>query len=497
MKHVYAYALAVAIVTAAATTGWFVFGEAHLTDVVMVFLLGVVLVSMRLGYGPSLLAAGLSVVAFEFFFIPPIFSFAVSDLRHFVTFAVMLLVALVISHQTKLIRDQAAAAGERERDAASLYAASREIGLAHSRDELLDAAERHARAIFALDAALLVPDADGKLAAIGAAGRRCMDSDLTAAQQAWDGGASGALGGFVSPATFVTVRGSRGRAGMLALFPVRPPRPQGASQRALLAAFAALVGSALDRTTLAEEARRASLLAETEQIRNALLSSVSHDLRTPLSVVLGATGALLERPPREEEKRRALLMTAHGEAVRLNRFLRNLLDMTKLEGGALKVRREWQPLEEVLGAALNRLDDRMADREVTTNLPSDLPLVAFDSLLIEQVLVNLLDNAAKHTPSGVAIDVGARVAGDSLEIEVADRGPGVPAQDAERVFHKFYRAQEREGGGVGLGLTICRGILLAHGGRIWVDQRQGGGASFRFTLPLSVGEDGPRRSEPS
>jgi two-component system sensor histidine kinase KdpD len=493
------YLYAVAVVTAAAAAGWFVFGEAHLTDVVMVFLLGVVLVSMRLGYGPSLVAAALSVVAFEFFFIPPIFSFAVSDLRHFVTFTVMLLVAFVISHQTKLIRDSADAAGARERDAASLYAASREIGLAYSRDELVDAAARHARTIFFSDAIVLVPDALGGIEAVGRGGTGCTPEDLAAAGRAWASSVPASGDGFASRASFVVLRGSRGRAGVLALFPTRPTHRPAESQHALLDAFAGLVGSALERTALAEEARRASLFAETEQIRNALLSSVSHDFRTPLSVVMGATGALLDRPPREEEKRRALLTTAHDEAVRLNRFLRNLLDMTRLEGGALTVRKEWQPLEEVLGAALNRLDDRMLEREVTTNLPTDLPLVAFDSLLLEQVLVNLLENAAKHTPSGAAIEVGARVLGDAVEIEVADRGPGVAAGDAERVFNKFYRANEKEGGGVGLGLTICRGIVVAHGGRIWVEARPGGGASFRFTLPLSegVGQDASGRPKTS
>jgi two-component system sensor histidine kinase KdpD len=436
------------------------------------------------------------VVAFEFFFIPPIFSFAVSDLRHFVTFAVMLLVAVVISHQTKRIRDQADAAGVRERDVASLYAASREIGLAYSRAELLDAAGRHARTIFSSDAVVLVPGPDGKLTAMGQEATRCTSEDLAAAQRVWDGDAAART---VEGFTVAMLRGSRGRAAMLALLPFDTSSRRGTSQEALLDAFAGLVGSALERTTLAEEARRASLLAETEQIRNALLSSVSHDFRTPLSVVMGATGALLDRPPREEDKRRALLKTAHEEAVRLNRFLRNLLDMTRLEGGALTVRKEWQPLEEVLGAALNRLDDRMSDREVATNLPSDLPLVAFDSLLIEQVLVNLLENAAKHTPPGAAIDVGARVLDDAVEIEVADRGPGVRTEDADRVFNKFYRANEREGGGVGLGLTICRGVVLAHGGRIWVDARPGGGASFRFTLPLSeaVGQDAAGRPETS
>jgi two-component system sensor histidine kinase KdpD len=330
------YAAAVATVTASTLVAWFVFGEAHLTDVVMVFLLGVVVVSMRFGYGPSLLAAVLSVLAFEFFFIPPLFSFAVSDLRHVVTFAVMFFVAVVISHLTKL----------------------------------------------------------------------------------------------------------------------------------------------------AEEARRATLRAETEQLRNALLSSVSHDLRTPLAVVMGATSALLEQAPKDEETRRVLVMTAHQEALRLNRLVRNLLDMTRLEAGALSIGKELQPIEEVVGAALTRLEDRLRDREVGTNIPSDLPLVPFDSILIEQVLINLLENAIKHTPPGTPIEVSAAVRDREIQVEIADRGPGVSKQDAERVFDKFYRAREREGGGVGLGLTICQGVVRAHGGHIWVEDRPGGGASFRFTLPL-------------
>lgn len=463
------------------------FGEDYLTDVVMVFLLGVVLVSMRLGYGPSLMAAVLSVIAFEFFFIPPIFSFAVSDLRHFVTFAVMFVVAIVISHQTKRIRDQADASSAKERDTASLFAASREIGLAYSREDLLTAAARHAHAIFLADVAVLVPDAANRLQAVGSGGAvRCSPEEMAAAERVWQRGdaVSDAAAAWTSPrGLLVPLRGSRGRVGLLLVRPTQP-RPLEAGERALLDAFAGLVGSALERTTLAEEARRATLRVETEQIRNALLSSVSHDFKTPLSVVMGATGALLERPPKDEEKRRVLVKTAHEEAVRLNRFLRNLLDMTRLEAGALTVRKEWQPLEEVVGAALNRVDDRMLDREVTTNLPADLPLVPFDSLLIEQVLVNLLENAAKHTQPGMAVDVTARVLSGAVQVEVGDRGPGVPPEDSERVFDKFYRAREQEGGGVGLGLTICRGVVLAHGGRIWVDPRPGGGASFCFTLPL-------------
>jgi K+-sensing histidine kinase KdpD len=357
------YLAAVLIVTAAALVAWFAFGEQHLADVVMIFLLGVVIVSMRLGYGPSLLAAVLSVVAFEYCFIPPIFSFAVTDLRHFVTFGVMFLVAFVISDLTRRVREQARAAEARERDTARLYA-----------------------------------------------------------------------------------EGER----------------------------------------LAQEARDARLEAEREHLRNALLSSVSHDLRTPLAVVTGATSTLLDRPPADEGKRRVLLRTAHEEALRLNQLVHNLLDMTRLEAGALQVRKELQPLEEVFGSALNRMEDRLRDREVGTQLPDDLPLCPFDAVLVEQVLINLLENALKHTPQGTPIDLAARALESAVEVEVADRGPGVAPDDAERIFHKFQRLGEREGGGVGLGLAICRGIVQAHGGRAWVEARPGGGASFRFTLPLDA-----------
>jgi two-component system sensor histidine kinase KdpD len=276
---------------------------------------------------------------------------------------------------------------------------------------------------------------------------------------------------------------------VLALYASAQTRFGDPEERHLLDTFAGLIGSALERSQLADEARRAQLRVETEQLRNSLLSSVSHDLRTPLGVVTGATSTLLdEHGPRDPVVRRELLQTAHEEALRLNRLVRNLLDMTRLEAGALRVHEELQPLEEVVGASLDRMSDRLRGREVKTDIPRDLPLVPFDSALIEQVLINLLENATKYTPAGSPIEVSARVREGAVEVEVADRGPGIEGKEAERVFEKFYRVREGEGGGVGLGLTICRGIVVAHGGRIWVEGRAGGGASFRFTLPLESGD---------
>jgi two-component system sensor histidine kinase KdpD len=485
----FGYLAGVSTVIAAGVAAWFLFGRSQLADVVMLFLLGVVLVSMRFGYGPSLLAAVLSVLTFDFFFVPPYLSFAVTDLSHIGTFGVMFLVAVVISQLTNRIRDQADSARGRERRTASLYAVSRELGAATARPALLAAAARHVQEVFDAKVAVLLPGADDALEIVHAdAGTLAPGDDLGVADWVWNHQKPAGAGTDTLPLSrglFVPLMGSRGRVGVLALFASVDARLDDPDERQLLFTIAGLVGSALERTQLAEEARRASLRIETEQLRNALLSSVSHDLRTPLGVVTGATSALLEDDvPKDAAMRRALLMTVHEEAERLNRLVRNLLDMTRLEAGALKVQKDLQPLEEVVGSALNRMEDRLRGREVGTSIPSDLPLVPFDAILIEQVLINLIENATKYSPAGGPIDIRASAREGEVEVEVDDRGPGVARKDADRVFDKFFRVREGEGGGVGLGLTICRGIVNAHGGRIWVADREGGGAAFRFTLPL-------------
>jgi two-component system sensor histidine kinase KdpD len=484
------YAAGVSVVLVSAILAWSIFGRQQLTDIVMVFLLGVVLVSMRFGYGPSMLAAILSVLAFDFFFIPPYLSFAVTDFSHIVTFAVMLLVALVISQLTNRIRDQADSARGRERRTASLYAISRELGAATTRGALLQAATRHVQEVFDVKVAALLPGPQPEALEIVQADAGTLapeDKDVGVADWVWNHQRPAGLGTDTLPlarALFVPLMGSRGRVGVLALYPSESSRLDDPDERQLVATIAGLIGSAIERTQLAEEARRASLRIETEQLRNALLSSVSHDLRTPLGVVTGATSALLEEDvPKDEAMRRQLLVTAHEEALRLNRLVSNLLDMTRLEAGALKVQKDLQPLEEIVGSALDRLEDRLKGREVAASIPSDLPIVPFDAILIEQVLINLIENATKYSPAGSPIEVAAIARDGEIEVSVSDRGRGVSRDDVERVFEKFYRAREGEGGGVGLGLTICRGIVSAQGGRIWVDARPGGGSSFRFTLP--------------
>jgi two-component system sensor histidine kinase KdpD len=251
-----------------------------------------------------------------------------------------------------------------------------------------------------------------------------------------------------------------------------------------LESFANQVAMAIDRSLLGKEAQQALLKAETEALRNTLLSSVSHDLRTPLAAITGAATALLQKDITfDQEGRQELVRTIYEEAVHLNEIIRNVLDMTRLETRAITVKKEWQSIEEIVGVVLNRLSEKLSGRDLHVNIPADIPLVPFDPLLIEQVLMNLLDNTVKYTPAGTPIELRAEVERDAILIKVADRGPGIPKGGEERIFEKFVRGSTT-GGGIGLGLTICRAIINAHGGRIWAENRPGGGAIFLFTLPL-------------
>jgi two-component system sensor histidine kinase KdpD len=298
--------------------------------------------------------------------------------------------------------------------------------------------------------------------------------------------AAGAGTGILPAATVACHPLSAGSAalGVLVLKGPVPPAMD-AAQRDFLELFARQVAFAIERLRLAEETRAATLRARSEQLRSSLLSAVSHDLRTPLATITGAGTTLRDDRGRLDPGQRAELVdTICTEAERMERLVGNILDMVRIESGGMALRRDWVPLEEVLGSALVRLDARLSGREVRTDLPEGLPLVPVDPVLFEQVFVNLLENAVKYTPPGSSVDIGARVADHVLEIEVADRGPGIPEGQEERIFEKFQRGAQSGGGGVGLGLPICRGIVEAHGGTIVAANREGGGAVFRIRLRL-------------
>jgi two-component system sensor histidine kinase KdpD len=257
--------------------------------------------------------------------------------------------------------------------------------------------------------------------------------------------------------------------------------------------FAHQIAMAIERALMGEEAQKAMLRAEAESLRNTLLSSLSHDLRTPLAAITGASTTLLQQNDLlDAASKRELVQTIIEESEHLNRIIRNVLDMTRIESGAITVKKEWLHMEEIVGAVLNRLSARLKGHSVTINMPAELPLVSFDPMLIEQVLMNLLENAVKYTPAASAFEIAASISKNSVLLEVADNGPGIRHGDEERIFDKFVRSTT-VAGGIGLGLTICKAIITAHGGQIWVENRPEGGASFRFTLPL---EERPPVVEP-
>jgi two-component system sensor histidine kinase KdpD len=293
---------------------------------------------------------------------------------------------------------------------------------------------------------------------------------------------------------YLPLKTARGVVGVLGVRPSDPNRHLTPDQQRLLEAFVSQAALAIERAQLAEQARQAEVLKATEKLQTALLNSISHDLRTPLVSITGALSSLQEDDIElDEATRRSLVENAREEAERLNRLVGNLLDMTRIEAGALKVASEPCDVQDVIGAALEPLDDRLRSRSLTIDVPLDLPLVPMDFVMMAQVLVNLLDNALKYSPADAPIEVWTRVDGSEARIQVADRGVGIPPDDLERVFDKFYRVQHPGHViGTGLGLSICRGIVEAHGGRIWANNREGGGTIVTITLPLQKPDEAKR-----
>jgi two-component system sensor histidine kinase KdpD len=483
-----------AIVTMLATiAAGLLFGRQHLTDVVMTYLLGVVVISMRFGFRVSLATAILSVLAFDFFFIPPYLTFTVADLRHVVTFAVMLLVAVVIAGLTQRVKDQAEVARRSERRTAVLYAMSRELSQARAHEAVLRAAAGHIEDVFDARTAIYVCDDQGELlCAYASQGlEQLAEKELGIVRWVRSNRREAGLGTDTVPGgqglylPLSTSARDRGIVGVLGIFPADAARFDDPEQRRLADALAMQIAMAIERSHFAEETQRARVQVEAEQLRSTLLSSVSHDLRTPLAVMKGAASTLVDDADAlSPGTRRDLAQTILEETERLERLVANLLDMTRLESGAVQLQKEWQSIEEIVGGALVRVEPRLAGREVTSRIPAQLS-ARFDAVLMEQALVNLLENAAKHTPEGTPIEVNAAREGGEVVIEVADRGPGLPPGEEERVFEKFHRAPSvRPTPGVGLGLAICRAIATVHGGRIWAQNRPGGGASFKIALPL-------------
>lgn len=465
-----------------------------LSNLVMIYLLGVTVAGLKLGRGPSALTAVLNVAAFDFFFVPPRFSFAVSDVQYLVTFGAMVTIALVIATLTASVRQQTRVAGARERRTALLYAMSRELSVTRGITNMAQVAVRHVAEVFQCRATVLLPDADRKLrypteAPLEASFR---GADLAVAQWVADNGRRAGLGSDTLAAArglYVPLGDERRTVGVLAVLPDNARRVLLPEQSHLLETFAGQVALAIERVHLGEIAVQSSLAAEREALRNTLLSSISHDLRTPLAVMAGAGSALAQHGAALDEATRVeLARSIESTAHEMSELVSNVLDLVRLESGQVTLRRDWQTLDDLVGSALARYQQRLASHQVETRLPPDLPPVWVDATLVVQLLSNLFDNIAKYTPPGTRMSVSAVPAGDFVQVSLEDDGPGLPAGDPARLFDKFQRGSE-EGTvvGVGLGLAIVQAIVRAHGGEIEAQRREGGGARFVFTLPATEG----------
>jgi two-component system sensor histidine kinase KdpD len=476
----------------AATTGLaVVVRKVHpMPDLEMLYLVGVMIAASFLGRGPSILAAALSVAAYDFFFVPPYFTFAVRESSYTLTFVMMFVVGFTLSALASRIRRQEHDALVREERSAALYSLSASLGALLEPAAAAAVVTRHAADVFQGGAAVLTPAPDGSLEVIGAfpAETALGPTELGVAKWVHEHGRLAGLGTDTLPgsrALCAQLRVGPEPLGALALFP-RDNAALTTDQRAFFEAFCRQAAFAFERVRLSDDANRAAQKAKAEEIRSSLLSAVSHDLRTPLAAITGAATSLRDGGPLATEVRAELLDTVCEEAERLERLVGNLLDMTRLESGGLEPKREWVPADELVGAALSRLEAKLADRRVTTRIDVDVPLLSIDPVLMQQVLVNLLENALKYTPPGSPLELGVSRDGGFVVVDVADHGPGLPA-DTERLFEKFQRGHHTGIAGVGLGLSICRAIAEAHGGRLNAENRAEGGARFRVRLPTPAG----------
>ncbi len=480
----YAWSLAlVAVTTAISVPIHRVISPANL---VMLYLAAVVVAAIYLGRGPAILASALGVLAFDFFLIEPRLTLTVADTEYIFTFIGLFTVSLVISTLAARSREQAESARRREVQTVALYELSRDLATTSEVDDILQVVIRHVGETFGRTAAILLPAGTSLQPRALSPGFVLDENGLAVAAWSFKQGQPAGRGTDTLSAAAVRcipLKTARGVIGVLGVKPVDPGSHLLPEQRRLLEAFASQAALAIERAELAEQARQARISQATEELQQALLNSISHDLRTPLVAITGTLSSLEEDGAcLEDLAQRSLITMAREEAERLNRLVGNLLDMTRIEAGALRATAEPCDIQEVISAALDRLGSRLDRRPVTVEAPS--LLAPMDFVLMAQVLTNLLDNALKYSQPGSPIDVQARVTDGMMEISVLDRGLGVPKEDLGRIFDKFYRVQ-RPGGtsGTGLGLAICKGIVEAHRGRIWAQNRPGGGTIVTVALP--------------
>lgn len=464
-----------------------------LVNVALLFLLPVLLSAVRWGRGPSIFAAIIATLSFDVFFVPPVLSLTVADLRYLLVLIIFLVDAIVTGSLASRLRNQAEIARRRELRASALYTLSRQIAIETDLHKIMKKAVEAVANSIQGDAVLYVADTSGGLTpqAVTPGARKLLDQrERAVAEWVFESGeiagnGTSTLSG--ADGLFLPLIAENRKIGALGVLPRKPELLLAPEQRRLLEAFAGFAALAIARQQLTEEVQQASYAAESERLRTALFNSVSHDLRTPLASITGAVTSLQEQGVFGADEQKSFIGTIKDGALQLNRLVGNLLDTARLESGMIELRKDWCDMQDIIGVALRRVQDVMEERRLILNIPKQAPLVRVDFSLIEQVLVNLLHNAIEYSPPQSEISISVDLAIDRMMVLVGDRGPGIAEQDRSHVFDKFYRLYAPEHvSGTGLGLSICKGFIEAHSGRIWVEPNSGGGSLFIFSLPLET-----------
>jgi two-component system, OmpR family, sensor histidine kinase KdpD len=489
-KRYFGYLWAIGVTGISTLVAWLLFNKLELANLVMVYLLGVVFVATRFGRGASVLASVLSVGLFDLLFVQPYFSFSVADGQYLITLIGMLIVGLVISHLMANVRSQAKVASVRERRAAVLYAISKDLAASQTEEGIVRIAVKHLHSEFGSRNVILFPNHIGRFVYPSQDGiaESYHAADLSVAQWVFEHNETAGQGTHTLPgaeAVYFPIHDGDKALGVLTLLPVNLRRIFLPEQQKLLETFLRQIGQALSRIRSSEQAKSTQMQMEAERLRNSLLSAISHDLRTPLATIVGSASTLLEDDVRlKPEDKLDLSRAIFDEAVRMSNLINNILDMARLDAGVIKLNKQWHPVEEIIGTVLTGLQKHLLGRQVKVNIPPGIPLIYADAVLIEQVLINLVENALRYTPAGTDINIDVETQPQETKIAVADDGPGIPKGKEGQLFEKFYQAR-KEGAqsGVGLGLAICRAIVEAHGGIINARNKPEGGAVFAFALP--------------
>jgi len=463
-------------------------------NLVMFYLAAVVVAALFLGRGPAMLASLLSVLAFDFFLVAPRLSFTVADSEYLLTFFGLLMVGLVISNSAALLRNQVQALRTREAHLDALNSLSRELTRAISLDEVLQSVATHVRRLFNHPMAILLPGKSGIHPAITSPGLELSAEDLDAANRSYYQRCATGAGTNILPGSalsYLPLETALGSVGVIGINSSAGSPEITADQHQLLDGFASLAALAIERARLAEQASQAKILENTERLQAALLNSISHELRTPLVSITGTLSTLADAQisatvgNTSQTAWSEMVDTAYEEAQRLNLLVGNLLDMTRLEAGAYHLNLEPCDIQDLIGIALARFSQRRSDHSIQVILPESLPLVSIDVTLMAHALMNLLDNAAKYSPEHASIEIQGRLQEDEVVVAVKDQGIGIPEADLARVFDKFYRTSRSHSiGGLGLGLSISKGIVEAHNGRIWAENQASGGTMISLALPV-------------